>query len=171
MLPKFGEVLGLKSSFAAEMLLLQACAWSTASHTRSCILAPEVMVDSDAWLVLAEEADGSAHAHSAPWEEAGESAHAHRAASTSVAPPDASTSSAGPALLCDGLALSFLTRTLTFENKCPSSPWRARAFRLPVARPPCPVLSRRTSRKLRGHGGFQTLWRVVSARHCPSGCL
>lgn len=157
MLPKFGEVLGLKSPFAAEMLLLQACSWSSASHTRSCILAPEVMVDSDAWLVLAEEADGSAHAH--------------RAASASVAPPDASTSSAGPASLCDGLALSFLTRTLTFENKCPSSPWRARAFRLPVARPPCPVLSRRTSRKLRGHVGFQTLWRVVSARHCPSGCL
>ena len=152
MLPKFGEVLGLKSPFAAEMLLLQACSRSPPSHTRSCVLA-----DSDAWLALAEDADGSAHAH--------------RAASASLAPPAASPSSAGPASLCDGLAFSFLPRTLTFENKCPSSPWGARALRLPVARPPCPVLSRRNSRKLRGHVGFQTLWRVVSARRCPSGGL
>lgn len=48
MLPKFGEVLGLKSPFAAEMLLLQACSRSPPSHTRSCVLASEVMVDSDA---------------------------------------------------------------------------------------------------------------------------
>lgn len=46
MLPKFGEVLGLKSPFAAEMLLLQACSRSPPSHTRGCVLAPEVMLDS-----------------------------------------------------------------------------------------------------------------------------
>ena len=45
MLPKFGELLGLKSPFAAEMLP-QACSRSPPSHTRSCVLAPEVMVDS-----------------------------------------------------------------------------------------------------------------------------
>ena len=60
MLPKFGEVLGLKSPFAAEMLLLQACSRSPPSHTRSCVLA-----DGDAWLALEEDAGGSAHAHRA----------------------------------------------------------------------------------------------------------
>lgn len=143
MLPKFGEVLGLKSPFAAEMLLLQACSRLPPSHTRGCVLAPEVMLDS---VVL--EMRGWRW-----WQRRTVGACA-QGRQRIPGPPAPSPCSAGPASLYDGLALYFLTRTLTFENKCSSSPW-----------PPCPFLS---SRKLRTDVGFQTLWRVVCARRCPS---
>lgn len=158
MLPKFGEVLGLKSPFVAEMLLLQACSRSPPSHTRGCVLAPEVMLDS---VVL--EMRGWRW-----WKRRMVDACA-QGRQRIPGPPAPSPCSAGPASLYDGLALSFLTRTLTFENKCSSSPWGARALGLPVPRPPCPFLS---SRKLRGHVGFQTLaGGLCSALPKPSGGL